>query len=110
NLDGWMCGREHVCATVARRAHGADLAIVEGVMGCFDGLDGTGDDGSTAQVAKWLGARVVLVIDAEAAARSVAAVGLGFEHFGAALRIGGALPHPPAPPPPPPPPPRPPPP
>jgi cobyrinic acid a,c-diamide synthase len=91
NLDGWMCGREHARSTVARRAHDADLAIVEGVMGCFDGLDGTSDDGSTAQVAKWLGAPVVLVIDAEAAARSVAAVVLGFEHFDAELEIGGVI-------------------
>src|SRR5215813_4553899 len=44
NLDGWMCGRDQVIATVAQRAHDADLAIVEGVMGCFDGLDGTSDD------------------------------------------------------------------
>src|SRR5262245_65186584 len=91
NLDGWMCGREHARATVARRAHDADLVIVEGVMGCFDGLDGTGDDGSTAQVAKWLGAPVELVIDAEAAARSAAAVVLGFEHFDGALEIAGVI-------------------
>ena len=37
NLDGWMCGREHLIATVAREAADADLAIIEGVMGCFDG-------------------------------------------------------------------------
>ena len=91
NLDGWMCGRDHARATVARRADDADLAIVEGVMGCFDGLDGTGDDGSTAQVAKWLGAPVVLVIDVEAAARSAAAVVLGFEHFDAELEIAGVI-------------------
>jgi cobyrinic acid a,c-diamide synthase len=91
NLDGWMCGRDHARATVARRAHDADLAIVEGVMGCFDGLDGASDDGSTAQVAKWLGAPVVLVIDVEAAARSAAAVVLGFEHFDAELEIAGVI-------------------
>ena len=45
NLDGWMCGREAVLATVARRAADADVAIVEGVMGCFDGIDGTSDAG-----------------------------------------------------------------
>src|SRR5437879_6915475 len=54
NLDGWMCGRTHVRSTVARHARDADLALVEGMMGCFDGLDGTGEEGSTAQVAKWL--------------------------------------------------------
>ena len=49
NLDGWMCGREHVLATVARHAADVDLAIVEGVMGCFDGFDATSDEASTAQ-------------------------------------------------------------
>src|SRR5713226_10616505 len=70
NLDGWMCGREQVMATVGERAAQADLALVEGVMGCFDGTDGLSEDGSTAQIAKWLGAPVILVLDA-AAPRSV---------------------------------------
>ena len=43
NLDGWMCGREHVLDTVAHNAADADLALVEGVMGCFDGVDGTSE-------------------------------------------------------------------
>jgi cobyrinic acid a,c-diamide synthase len=91
NLDGWMCGERHVKETVARRAADADLAIVEGVMGCFDGLDGTGDDGSTAQVAKWLSAPVVLVLDVGAQARSAAAVALGFERFDAELDLVGVI-------------------
>jgi cobyrinic acid a,c-diamide synthase len=45
-LDGWMCGRDAVLATVAREAAGAEVAVIEGVMGCFDGADATGDDGS----------------------------------------------------------------
>jgi cobyrinic acid a,c-diamide synthase len=80
-LDGWMCSREQVVRTVARHASDADLAVVEGVMGCFDGSDGATEDGSTAQVAKWLGAPVVLVVDASALARSAAAIVLGFERF-----------------------------
>jgi cobyrinic acid a,c-diamide synthase len=91
NLDGWMCGRDHVLATVARQAADADVAIVEGVMGCFDGLDGESDDGSTAQVAKWLGAPVVLVVDAQAQSRSAAAVVLGFERFDPALRVAAVI-------------------
>src|SRR4029450_6242913 len=87
NLVGWMCGREHVLATVARHAADVDLAIVEGVMGCFDGLDATSDEASTAQVAKWLGTPVVLVIDVQAQARSAAAVVLGFETFDPALKL-----------------------
>jgi cobyrinic acid a,c-diamide synthase len=91
NLDGWMCGRDHALATVARRAADADIALVEGVMGCFDGLDGTGEDGSTAQMAKWLGAPLVLVLDAQAQARSAAAVVLGFERFDPELNMAAVI-------------------
>ena len=91
NLDGWMCGRAHVLATVARHAADADLAIVEGVMGCFDGAGATGDDGSTAQVAKWLGAPVVLVIDAWGQSRSAAATVTGFERFDPDLHVAGVI-------------------
>jgi len=86
NLDGWMCGRGHVLATVARQTSHADFALIEGVMGCFDGVDGTSEDGSTAQVAKWLGAPVVLVVDARSQSRSAAAIVLGFERFDPDLR------------------------
>lgn len=91
NLDGWMCGRDEVMRTVARRGADADLCIVEGVMGLYDGVDGAGDDGSTAQVAKWLHAPVVLVLDAAAQARSAAAVALGFERFDPDVRIVGVI-------------------
>jgi cobyrinic acid a,c-diamide synthase len=91
NLDGWMCGRQRVLDAVARAAADADVAVVEGVMGCFDGVDGASEDGSTAQVAKWLGAPVVLVVDAAAMARSVAALVLGFEGFDPDLRVVGLI-------------------
>jgi cobyrinic acid a,c-diamide synthase len=86
-----MCGREHVLATVASRAAGADLAAIEGVMGCFDGVDGSREDGSTAQIAKWLGAPVVLVVDASAQSRSAAATVLGFERFDPDLDVAGVI-------------------
>jgi len=91
NLDGWMCGREAVLATVARHAADADVAVVEGVMGCFDGSDATGEEGSTAQVAKWLGAPVVLVIDASGQSRSGAAVVTGFERFDPGLAVAAVI-------------------
>jgi cobyrinic acid a,c-diamide synthase len=91
NLDGWMCGRDRVLDTVARAAADADVAVIEGVMGCFDGVDGVGEDGSTAQVAMWLGLPVVLVIDAAAMARSAAAVALGFERYDPGLRVAGVV-------------------
>lgn len=90
-LDGWMCGREAVLATVARHTADADLALVEGMMGCFDGRDGDSDEGSTAQIAKWLGAPVVLVVDAAALVRSAAAVVLGFERFDPDLRVNAVV-------------------
>jgi cobyrinic acid a,c-diamide synthase len=91
NLDGWLCSRDRVLETVARRAADADVAIVEGVMGCYDGLDGASEAGSTAQVAKWLAAPVVLVVDAGAMARSAAAVVLGFERFDTEVEVGAVV-------------------
>jgi cobyrinic acid a,c-diamide synthase len=91
NLDGWMCGRQRVLDVLTRAAGDADVALIEGVMGCFDGVDGASDDGSTAQIAKWLGAPVVLVLDAAALARSAAAVVLGFERFDPDLRVAGVI-------------------
>ncbi len=90
-LDAWMCGRDAVRATVARHAADADIAVIEGMMGCFDGVDGTSDDGSTAQVAKWLDAPVVLVADASASVRSIAAVVVGFERFDPDLDLAGVI-------------------
>src|SRR3989475_12719256 len=86
-----MPKRRQVLDTVAHHAADADLALVEGVMGCFDGVDGTSDEGSTAQIAKWLGSPVVLVIDASGHSRSAAAVALAFEQFDPGLRIGAVI-------------------
>jgi len=91
NLDGWMCGRDAVLGAVGRYAADADLALVEGMMGCFDGRDGGSDEGSTAQIAKWLGAPVVLVVDAGALVRSAGAIVLGFERFDPELRVEGVV-------------------
>jgi cobyrinic acid a,c-diamide synthase len=90
-LDGWMCGRDHVRSLVARHAADADLAIVEGMMGCFDGVAPDADVGSTAELARWLGAPVVLVLDASGQARSVAAVVHGFERFDPELHVAAVI-------------------
>jgi cobyrinic acid a,c-diamide synthase len=91
NLDGWMMGREAAMATFTRASAGADIAIIEGVMGLFDGASPTGEEGSTAEMAKWLAAPVVLVADASGMARSLAALVGGFASFDPELRIAGVI-------------------
>ncbi|KAK2076215.1 hypothetical protein QBZ16_001147 [Prototheca wickerhamii] len=93
NLDGWMMGREGVLRAHERamRESGAEIAVVEGMMGLFDGLDGLTEAGSTAEVAKWLRAPIVLVLDCGAAARSVAAVVKGFREFDPGVSVKGLL-------------------
>lgn len=91
NLDGWLLSEEEVRAIFARHAANADVALVEGVMGLFDGLDGGSDQGSSAEIARWLNLPVLLVVDASAAVRSAAATVLGFEGFDPRLRLAGVV-------------------
>jgi cobyrinic acid a,c-diamide synthase len=91
NLDGWMLSQAANLALFRRQAQGADLAVVEGVMGLFDGYDGLSEAGSTAQMAKWLGLPVLLVVDAHAMARSAAALVQGFAGFDPGLTLAGVI-------------------
>jgi cobyrinic acid a,c-diamide synthase len=91
NLDAFLSGPELIARLFAHGARGADVAVVEGVMGMFDGASGAGELASTAQVAKLIGAPVVLVIDARAMARSAAALVHGFATFDPELRLGGVI-------------------
>jgi cobyrinic acid a,c-diamide synthase len=91
NLDGWMLTRAYNLSTFQNAASTADVAVVEGVMGLFDGYDGNSEAGSTAQMAKWLGLPVVLVVDARSMARSAAALVMGFENFDPQLRFAGVF-------------------
>src|SRR6266851_6051293 len=91
NLDGWMMDRDAVVATFARASADADVAVIEGMMGLFDSATPTGDDGSTAQIAKWLDAPVILVTDASGIARTIAAVAAGFARFDPAVRVAGMI-------------------
>ncbi len=91
NLDGWMLNRDYNRACFARHAYGADVAVVEGVMGLFDGFSGRSEEGSTAQMAKWLGLPVLLVVNAAGMARSAAALLQGFERFDADVTFAGVL-------------------
>ncbi|MFF1395376.1 cobyrinate a,c-diamide synthase [Streptomyces sp. NPDC058287] len=91
NLDAYLCGPELVAPLFAHGARGCDLAVVEGVMGLFDGASGQGELASTAQVAKLLRAPVVLVVDASSQARSVAALVHGFASFDPEVRLAGVI-------------------
>src|SRR6185312_17476318 len=81
NLDGWMLSTQTNQQCFSRAAAGTDVCVVEGVMGLFDGVDGSSEAGSTAQIAKSLGLAVILVVDASSMARSVAAIVHGFRTF-----------------------------
>ncbi len=91
NLDAYLCGPELVAPLFLHGARGCDIAVVEGVMGLYDGAAGEGELASTAQVAKLLGAPVVLVVDASAQSRSVAALVHGFVSWDPQVRVGGVI-------------------
>ena len=91
NLDGWMTGRDYVEQLFARVTADADIAIIEGVMGLFDGASPTSLEGSSAEIAMWLDAPVLLVANAHGAARSLAAVVMGFTRFEPGLRMAGVI-------------------
>jgi cobyrinic acid a,c-diamide synthase len=94
NLDPWLVGEDLVPPLFVHGASTpapADIAIVEGVMGLFDGATGRGAFASTAHVAALLRAPVVLVVDATGMGRSVAALVHGFATFDPAVHIAGVI-------------------
>ena len=90
NLDAWMCGPGAVAPLAARAAEAADVLVVEGVMGLFDGA-ADGRPSSTADVARELGAPVVLVVDASAMSASVAALVHGYRSYDPSVRVEGVI-------------------
>ena len=93
NLDPFLCGEELIAPLLRHGAAGAQVAVVEGVMGLFDGASREDDPdfGSTAHVARLLGAPVVLVVDAARAGRSVAALAAGFAGFDPRTPVAGVI-------------------
>ena len=89
NLDTFMASKEHVRELFDRYGADADVCIVEGMMGLFDGYDH--DKGSSAEIASVLDIPVVLVVDAKSAAYSMAALLSGFLHFRKDVRIAGVI-------------------
>jgi len=91
NLDGWMAGRDHCRRLFARATADADCALVEGVMGLFDGADAQGDEGCTAEIARLLDAPVILVVNVHGMGRSFAALVKGYTTFQTDLRFTGVV-------------------
>jgi cobyrinic acid a,c-diamide synthase len=91
NLDAFLAGPELIAALFAHGAAGADISVIEGVMGLFDGASGRGELASTAHVAKLLAAPVVLVVNGSAMARSAAALIHGFASFDPELSVAGVI-------------------
>jgi cobyrinic acid a,c-diamide synthase len=91
NLDGWMLGDAVNRDIFMRAAADADISIIEGMMGLFDGSSSVNEIGSTAELAKQVDAPVLLVIDGSAMARSAAAMVSGYAKFDPALRVLGVL-------------------
>jgi cobyrinic acid a,c-diamide synthase len=91
NLDGWMAGHDHCRRLFARATTDADCALVEGVMGLFDGADARSDEGSTAEIARLLDAPVILVVNVHGMGRSLAALVKGYTTFQTDLRFTGVV-------------------
>src|SRR5690242_18352555 len=81
NLDNWMLSDETVLSIFDRACAGADITVIEGVMGLFDGAGPEDSRGSTADIARLLAAPVILVMDASSIAASIAAIVRGFSEF-----------------------------
>jgi len=91
NLDSWMIPRKKIPSIFASGCEGADVAIIEGVMGVFDGIDGKSEAASTSELAKMLNAPVILLIDAYGLAGSAAALVLGYKSLDPELRLSGVI-------------------
>ena len=91
NLVGWMCGEQYARSLFTKKSIDADIAVIEGVMGLFDGAEPDGLAGSSAEIARWLGVPVLLVVNSHGVARTLAATVSGFCNFEQGVRIGGVI-------------------
>ena len=89
NLDSWLVGADKLKEIFVETSSGADISIIEGVMGLYDG--GRGGISSTAEISKFIDAPVVLVIDAKSMGTSAAAIALGFREFDKSVKLAGVI-------------------
>ena len=90
-LDAWMMGKRGVIKCLEENSKDADVAVIEGVMGLYDGISGRNEFASSAHMAKIIDAMVILVIDASKASRSIAAIALGFLEYDKEVKIIGII-------------------
>ncbi len=91
NLDGWMTNKTYVQGLFSRVSHDADFVLIEGVMGLFDGAGPSTLEGSTAEIARWLEAPVLLVVNAHGMAGSLAALIKGYADFDPSINVAGVI-------------------
>ncbi len=91
NLDTWLLDSRALARTYRRATQGADVAVIEGVMGLFDGRGPLDERGSSADLARAWQIPTVLVVDAKGVARSVAAMVLGFARFDPRVNLAGVI-------------------
>lgn len=91
NLDGWMTGENYIKGLFGEASNGADISVIEGAMGLFDGAEPGNNTGSTAEIAHFIDAPVLLVVNVHGMSRSVAALVKGFSQFEPSIRICGVI-------------------
>lgn len=91
NLDAWMVHPNGILEIFQRATQDVDIAVIEGVMGLFDGFDESNENGSTAHIAKLLKSPVILVINVHGMAKSVAPIALGYEKYDRNVRLSGFI-------------------
>jgi cobyrinic acid a,c-diamide synthase len=91
NLDTWLVPQSQIREVFSQTTKDADIAVIEGVMGLFDGLSGVDETGSTSQIAKLLNCPVILVIDVHNTVRSAAATAAGYRDFDPDVKVVGVI-------------------
>ena len=91
NLDSFMMSEEQIRSSFMKYTSGDSIAVIEGVMGLYDGMDGKDEKGSTAHISKILKAPVILVIDGSSLSRSAGAIALGYRAFDSGVNLRGVI-------------------